>query len=64
LEYIPTNEQKLIDIMFKIGILIHEHKSFKKMNREQVEHWIAKQLKDSGFVIDNYNHFWILREIL
>jgi hypothetical protein len=64
MEYVPTNEQKLIDIMFQIGIMIHEHPSFRKMDREEVAKWISAQLNRCGFVVEPCGSSWgVLTEI-
>lgn len=43
------NEQKLIDIMFQIGLTIHNNKWFKDKTDEEVANWIAEQLRKTGF---------------
>lgn len=42
-------EQKLVDICFAVGIMLHDHPNLQYMTREEVGEWIAKQLKDNGF---------------
>ena len=42
-------EQKLVDICFAVGLMIHYHDSFEGKTQEEVAEWITKQLRDSGF---------------
>jgi hypothetical protein len=45
-----TNEQKLVDICFAIGLHITEDKEYwKNKSREEVANWIRDQLTDCGF---------------
>jgi len=57
--YTPTNEQKLIDIMFSVGIMIHEHRTvFEGKSRKEVAAWIAEQLEHCGFKTIPLDHSW------
>jgi len=45
-------EQKLVDIMFSVVMMIHDPKyrdNFMKMDREEIAEYVAKQLRDCGF---------------
>lgn len=53
-----SNEQKLIDIMFEIGLMIHNHPSFKDKNNEEICDWIRKQLKECGFETKPIGSSW------
>jgi len=44
-----SNEQKLIDIMFEIGLMIHNNEWFNEKSNEEVAEWIREQLKMCGF---------------
>lgn len=44
-----AREQKLVDIMFSVGLLLHQERSFRKMSTQEVAEWIARQLKLMGF---------------
>lgn len=47
-----SNEQKLIDLIFEIGLTINDKKYrnfFKGKNNEEVAKWIADILKELGF---------------
>jgi hypothetical protein len=63
--YTPTNEQKLIDIMFSVGIMIHEHRTvFEGRSRKEIAEWIAKQLDECGFkTIQHGDSYGVLVEI-
>jgi len=61
--YNPTNEQHLIDIMFKIALTVHQHRAFNNMNSLQVEQWIARELSKCGYILEKSNKRWILQEI-
>lgn len=64
MEYSPTNEQKLIDIMFNAVMLVHSHKAFKNMSREEVADWLSKELHNCGFVTEPQGQSWaVLQEI-
>ena len=47
-----SNEQELIDIMFQIGLTIHDHKFFKNKNQEEIAEWIRGQLNECGFKVE------------
>lgn len=47
--YTRSNEQKLIDIMFQIGLTIHNNEWFQEKTNEEVAEWIANQLRECGF---------------
>lgn len=62
--YNPTNEQKLIDIMFDAVLLVHSHRSFETMSQEEVAQWLSKQLKGCGFITEPRGASWaVLQEI-
>ena len=47
-----SKEQKLVDIMFSIVMMIHDPKyrdNFMKMNREEIAEYVAEQLRGCGF---------------
>ena len=44
-----SNEQKLIDIIFEIGLMIHNNEWFNEKSNEEVAEWIREQLKMCGF---------------
>lgn len=45
-----STEQKLVDIIFEIGIVTREHSDyFNKISREEYADWIANQLRKNGF---------------
>ena len=44
-----SNEQKLIYIIFEIGLMIHNNEWFNEKSNEEVAEWIRKQLKICGF---------------
>ena len=45
-----SNEQKLVDLCFEIGLMISDkkYKLYEKTNEEKAE-WIAHQLNECGF---------------
>lgn len=47
--YTRSNEQKLINIMFQIGLTIHNSEWFQGKTNEEVAEWIASQLRECGF---------------
>ena len=55
-----NNEQKLIDIMFQVGLTIHQYESFQKMTKEEVAEWIAKQLRDCGYDTEPMGASWAI----
>ena len=58
-----SNEQKLIDIMFQIALIIHNHPYFQNKNNEEVCKWIRDQLNKSGFETIPLGSSWgILKE--
>lgn len=54
-----NEKQKLIDIIFQVGLFISDTKYnlYKKSNNEKAE-WIAKQLRDCGFDIEPCGASW------
>ena len=44
-----NREQKLVDICFSVGLMIHSTNHFETMTQEEVAAWIAKQLEACGF---------------
>ena len=58
------NEQKLIDIMFQIGLMIHNNSYFKNKTNEEVCAWIRSQLEQCGFETMPLGSSWgILKEV-
>jgi hypothetical protein len=53
-----SNEQKLIDIMFEIGLMIHTHTWFKDKDNEEVCEWIRGQLDGCGFHTEPCGSSW------
>jgi hypothetical protein len=53
-----SNEQKLIDIMFQVGLTIHNHKYFKKKSNEEIAEWISEQLNNMGFKTEPCGASW------
>ena len=53
-----SNEQKLIDIMFQIGLMIHNHPYFKDLSNEQVCEWIRTELNECGFPVKPVGSSW------
>ena len=51
-------EQKLINIMFEIGLMIHNHPYFKDKNNEEICSWIRNQLKQCGFYTKPLGSSW------
>lgn len=43
------DDQKLIDICFQVGLVIHMHKMFDNMTNDEVAEWIATQLRTAGY---------------
>ena len=55
-------EQKLIDIMFEVGLTIQSDPWFKDKTQEEVAEWISSQLNSSGFSVTPCGASWgILR---
>lgn len=44
-----SDQQKLVDIMFEVGLTIATHECFKNKSHEQIAEWIAGQLRACGF---------------
>ena len=42
-------EQKLIDIIFEIGLTIKSYPEFHRMSNEELAEWIRKQLSSCGY---------------
>lgn len=55
-----SKEQELIDIMFQIGLTIHQHESFKKMSKEEVAEWISNQLRLCGYDTEPIGASWAI----
>lgn len=53
-----NEKQKLIDIMFETGLMIHNHPYFKDKNNEEVCNWISEQLKKCGFKTKSVGSSW------
>lgn len=52
-------EQKLIDIMFEIGLTIASHEFFANhKSNETVAKWISEQLKKCGFETEPTGSSW------
>lgn len=45
------SQQKLIDIMFQVGLTIHNERFFSGLTNEEVAEWIRDQLKQTGFEV-------------
>lgn len=45
------SQQKLIDIMFQVGLTIHNDYHFSSWSNEEVAEWIREQLKQTGFEV-------------
>ena len=59
-----NNQQKLIDIMFEIALMIHNHPYFQDKNNEKICEWIRNQLKQCGFETIPLGSSWgVLKEI-
>ena len=43
------NNRKLFDVIFEIGLTIHEHPFFKNKSTQEVAEWITDQLNKNGF---------------
>jgi hypothetical protein len=43
------SEQKLIDIMFEIGLIIKSNDMLQKMSNDELAEWIATQLRECGY---------------
>ena len=48
---ILNNEQRLIDIMYDIGLTIHSNNWFKNKNKGEVAGWISEKLNNCGFIV-------------
>lgn len=44
-----NREQKLIDILFEVGLTIHSSTWFETRSSEEVAEWIRLQLENNGF---------------
>lgn len=44
-----TREQRLIDILFSVSLMIHNDPLFKDMTDDQVAEWIRHNLQELGF---------------
>jgi len=55
-----SKQQELIDIMFQIGLTIHQYQSFQKMTKEEVAEWIAEQLRICGFDTEPMGASWAI----
>lgn len=53
-----SNEQKLIDIIFEIGLMIHNNEWFNEKSNEEVAEWIREQLKICGFDTEPIGSSW------
>ena len=53
-----NREQKLIDIMYEIGLTIHTNKWFKNKSQEEVAEWISGQLRGCGFKVSPCGASW------
>lgn len=43
------SDQKLIDIMFEVGLTIHNDPFFAGLENEEIAQWIRKQLSHCGY---------------
>ena len=59
-----SNEQRLIDIMFEVALMIQDVPSLQKMDKEQLTAWVSKQLEDCGFKTEPQGSSWgVLRSV-
>lgn len=49
IKYPKSDEQKLVDICFEIGLTIKGNEALKSMSNEGLANWIAEQLRGCGF---------------
>jgi hypothetical protein len=52
------DKQKLIDLMFEVGLTINSHTLFQKMDNEELAEWIRKQLKSCDFKTKPVGSSW------
>lgn len=45
------SQQKLIDIMFQVGLTIHNESFFSGLSDDEVAAWIREQLKQCGYEV-------------
>lgn len=48
----PSREQKLVDIMFQIAIMVHCDERFTKRGHMEVAEYVRSQLKECGFEVE------------
>jgi hypothetical protein len=54
-----SSEQKLIDIIFQMASVMHEHADFfKEKDKEDVMRWVAHQLEEYGFPTQPVGSSW------
>lgn len=58
IKYPRSNEQKLVDIMFSIGLIIHDHEYFDGKSIPEVAEYIAEQLRENGFDTHQVGSSW------
>ncbi len=63
MEYNPTNEQKLIDMLFEVAVLVHESPAIQKMSTEELVKWLFHNINGSGFILENIDGMFNLQEI-
>lgn len=52
------DKQKLIDIMFEVALMIHNHPSFIGKDNEYICTWVRRQLKLCGFKTEPCGSSW------
>jgi hypothetical protein len=50
--------QKLIDIVFEVGLTIHQNDQLEKMTKEEVANWISTQLRLCGYDTEPIGSSW------
>ena len=55
---LKQDKQKLVDIMFEIGLTIASNKNLQKSSNEQVADWIKNQLNQCGFPTTAVGSSW------
>jgi hypothetical protein len=53
-----SNEQKLIDMMFTLAMVMREKHGMRHMTNEQLAEWIARNLSDCGFDTEPVGSSW------
>jgi hypothetical protein len=53
-----VREQKLIDIMYEVGLTIADSKELQEMSKEDLAEWISGQLRLCGFDVIPVGMCW------